>query len=124
VTNHKDWGDNYDHIFKRTPIHNGVGEADMYSDEEYQELLNPNPTTTTTMLDNQYEDTTRYTAPPDTDEIEYLPVKYNGFEIAHYVQSCLPDGLTKGYTTEEIREHLQTAIAMIDDEEVGIWNNC
>jgi hypothetical protein len=49
VNDLKAYQDNYDLIFKRKPRHNGVGIADMYSDEELEAELNPDNKQNTTM---------------------------------------------------------------------------
>jgi hypothetical protein len=49
VGDHKAYQDNYDHIFRRKIRHNGVGIADMYSDEELEAELNPDNKQNTTI---------------------------------------------------------------------------
>ena len=69
------------------------------------------------MIEPQYEDQNRYTAPPDNDP---EPKTYDGYQIGLFVMSCLPDGKDHGYQIHEIREYLQTAIAGLEDEFYGI----
>lgn len=87
--------------------HNGVGIADMYTDEEC--FLS----TTTMPLD---EDLTRYTAPPD-DESD--PNEYHAAHIIHYIHKSIPDH-DRAYEIHEVIEILQYAINYIKDEDIGI----
>jgi hypothetical protein len=87
--------------------HNGVGIADMYSDEEC--FL----TTTTMPLD---EDLTRYTAPPDN---EPDPNEYQSAHIIHYIYKSIPDH-DRDYDLEEVIEILKYALEYIKDEDIGI----
>jgi hypothetical protein len=99
-----------------TPIHNGAGEADMETPEEYRRLMNPTTTTTMPLL-TEHEDTTRYTAPKDpTPENS----RYTESQILSYVKSCLPGYTADSYTIEEIQEILRGAALYIADDEVGI----
>lgn len=116
VNDHKAYQDNYDRIFKRTLRHNGVGEGDMYSDEELKAELYPNQNNTMPID----EDLRRYTAPPDNDP---EPPVFNGSEILEYLHSWLPAHPADCYEIHEIQEILRNAANGILDEEYGIKQN-
>lgn len=67
-------------------------------------------------LDTQYEDQTRYTAPPDSqpDELQYTPA-----QIRAYLESWIPDQESY-YTIDEVTNILHEAANSIHDEELGI----
>jgi len=118
VKNHEAYQDNYDHIFRRTLRHNGVGEGDMYSDEELKnELCSENKQTTTTTTMPLDEDLRRYTAPPDT-----LPdePRYATCTILAYVESWMPGYTADSYTIEEVAEILNSAFDNLLDDDFGI----
>jgi hypothetical protein len=87
--------------------HNGVGIADMYTDEECFLLIRNM---------NDIEDKTRYTAPPD-DESD--PNEYHSAHLIHYLYKMIPDH-DRAYEIHEVIEILQYAIDYIKDEDLGI----
>ena len=97
--------------------HNGVGIADMYSDEELKNELYPeNKQTTTTTTMPLDEDLRRYTAPPDN---ESDPMEYQSAHIIHYIYKSIPDH-DRDYDLEEVIEILKYALEYIKDEDIGI----
>ena len=69
------------------------------------------------MIEPQYEDQNRYTAPPDNDP---EPKTYDGYQIGLFVMSFLPNGKEHQYQIHEIKEHLKLAIDGLEDEFYGI----
>jgi hypothetical protein len=69
------------------------------------------------MIDNQYEDTTRYTAPPDSSPAEPT---YLLSQILRYVESWSPHPYNHHYTLEEVAEILNAAFDNLTDEDQGI----
>jgi hypothetical protein len=64
-----------------------------------------------------HEDTTRYTAPPDTYESD--PNEYHAAHILQYIHKSIPDH-NRDYDLKEVIEILQYAIGYIEDEDIGI----
>jgi len=68
-------------------------------------------------MNTQYEDQTRYTAPPDNPPEERL---YSTAEILAYIESWLPGRPEDTYRLEEVQELLKAASIEILDEDYGI----
>lgn len=66
---------------------------------------------------NQYEDTTRYTAPPD--DLPDEPTYY-GEDIARYVSANLPSPASHEYSKEEVAAILMDCARDIDNPDFGI----
>ena len=64
-----------------------------------------------------HEDTTRYTAPPDTYDKD--PNEYHAAHILQYIHKSIPDH-NREYELHEVIEILQYAIGYIEDEDIGI----
>lgn len=63
-----------------------------------------------------YEDTNRYSAPPDNDPEEKI---YSTAEILAYIDSWIP-GQKDHYRIHEIQEILEDSLTNLTDEETGI----
>jgi hypothetical protein len=65
---------------------------------------------------NQYEDTTRYTAPPDA---LGEPRRYNAEQIAEYAKSAVPCA-NQTYSVDAVADLLRQAADDVENEDFGI----